>query len=448
MKSSRIVSGLLLFVLLLGYAAQPVSANVTDVPQDHWAYQAVLSLVNRGFLATYEDGSFQGTNAVDRYTLAVTVARILDEIEAGRVMGSQGDIDLLRELTTEFRAELVKFYTDKEKFVKTLDDTQKLGLATEERVNKVVASQAELIEEIARLKADIMQEAIKTAESLDEHRALLDQQQSEIEAQKGTLQSQQKELQDQRERADAQQTQLDAQNESITELQQAVIKIDEEIRMQKADLNRIQNWTAEKDAIFSMLVFDQDFKASLEKLASELSQEMLTREEEQQQLLTELQKRVDELLAAIARTDGELLRSYEQLKVQLESLSSRNLELEKDLQNIAVMLEQEKQNRAAQAQSTSSSLEQLQADIESLAAQVGLSEEELAALNKRISDEIAVQMNAAIIRERGLSSTVAELQAEFDHYKAVTEKELKSAKSTAMIAIAAAAVSVLIGFIK
>lgn len=204
-----------------------------------------------------------------------------------------------------------------------------MGLATEERVNKVVASQAELIEEIARLKADIMQEAIKTAESLDEHRALLDQQQSEIEAQKGTLQSQQKELQDQRERADAQQTQLDAQNESITELQQAVIKIDEEIRMQKADLNRIQNWTAEKDAIFSMLVFDQDFKASLEKLASELSQEMLTREEEQQQLLTELQKRVDELLAAIARTDGELLRSYEQLKVQLESLSSRNLELEK-----------------------------------------------------------------------------------------------------------------------
>ena len=165
-------------------------------------------------------------------------------------------------------------------------------------------------------------------------------------------------------------------------------------------------------------------------------------------MLTELQKRVDELLAAIARTDGELLRSYEQLKVQLESLSSRNLELEKDLQNIAVMLEQEKQNRAAQAQSTSSSLEQLQADIESLAAQVGLSEEELAALNKRISDEIAVQMNAAIIRERGLSSTVAELQAEFDHYKAVTEKELKSAKSTAMIAIAAAAVSVLIGFIK
>ena len=109
MKSSRIVSGFLVLVLVISCTVQPVLASVTDVPRDHWAYQAVISLVNRGFLATYEDGSFQGTNPVDRYTLAVTVARILDEIEAGRVMGSQSDIDLLRDLSNEFRTELVNF---------------------------------------------------------------------------------------------------------------------------------------------------------------------------------------------------------------------------------------------------------------------------------------------------------------------------------------------------
>ena len=84
MKSSRIVSGFLVLVLVISCTVQPVLASVTDVPRDHWAYQAVISLVNRGFLATYEDGSFQGTNPDARSTLAVTVARILDEIEAGR----------------------------------------------------------------------------------------------------------------------------------------------------------------------------------------------------------------------------------------------------------------------------------------------------------------------------------------------------------------------------
>ena len=129
MKSSRIVSGFLVLVLVISCTVQPVLASVTDVPRDHWAYQAVISLVNRGFLATYEDGSFQGTNPVDRYTLAVTVARILDEIEAGRVMGSQSDIDLLRDLSNEFRTELVQFYADKQLLEKNVDETQKLGLA-------------------------------------------------------------------------------------------------------------------------------------------------------------------------------------------------------------------------------------------------------------------------------------------------------------------------------
>lgn len=434
MKSSRIVSGFLVLVLVISCTVQPVLASVTDVPRDHWAYQAVISLVNRGFLATYEDGSFQGTNPVDRYTLAVTVARILDEIEAGRVMGSQSDIDLLRDLSNEFRTELVQFYADKQLLEKNVDETKKLGLATEERVNKVVASQAELMETVARLKADIMEEASKTAEILKEQRSLIEQTQAAVNVQAESLQSQHEQIQ--------------THQESISELQQAVIKVDEQLRLQQADLQRLQNWTAEKDAIFSMLVFDADFQSSLEELSTQLAQELETREQEQQGELQALQQKVDELLAAIARTDGELVRSYEQLKVQLENLNRRNQELEKDLQNIAVLLEQEKQNRTVQAQSYDSALTELRAEIERVAAQVGISEEELAALNKRISDEIAVQMNAAIIRERGLSTTVAELQAEFDTYKAAAEKEIKSAKSTAMIAIAAAAVSVLIGFIK
>lgn len=69
-------------------------------------------------------------------------------------------------------------------------------------------------------------------------------------------------------------------------------------------------------------------------------------------------------------------------------MSKRNQEIESDIQNLSMMLKQE----------YGPMITELEAQVERLATQVGISEEELANLNKTISDEIAVQMNAALIR--------------------------------------------------
>lgn len=43
----------------------------TDVPSDHWAYQALLNLTgNYGCLSGYPDGTFRGEAAVTRYEFA------------------------------------------------------------------------------------------------------------------------------------------------------------------------------------------------------------------------------------------------------------------------------------------------------------------------------------------------------------------------------------------
>ena len=47
--------------------------QISDVPESHWAYQGVKN-GTRGYLAVYEDGTFQGQKPVDRYTLASVVA--------------------------------------------------------------------------------------------------------------------------------------------------------------------------------------------------------------------------------------------------------------------------------------------------------------------------------------------------------------------------------------
>lgn len=54
----------------------------TDVPRDHWAYEAVRTLVEEGYLEGYPDGSFLGNRTLTRYEFAVVVKRMMDTISA------------------------------------------------------------------------------------------------------------------------------------------------------------------------------------------------------------------------------------------------------------------------------------------------------------------------------------------------------------------------------
>lgn len=333
MKLSRnfLYPVILLLILMI---AQPVMANVRDVPTDHWAYQAVVSLVNRGYLAVYEDGTFQGNRSVDRYTLASALAKILDEIEAGRVSGYQGDAEILKELTTELRTELVEWYANRAQIETSVSDTQKRMIATEDRVNRVVSTTSQLQEEVAKLKADLMAEASGTASSY------------------ATLQA------------------------SIADLEGQVNKL-------ISDITRLENWTGEKSAVFATLESDG----------------------------SNLQRQLNTLADSVKKTDGEI-----------------------------DALEQNFQEYAAQ-------LAALQDEFYVIQSKVGVSEEELSVLARKISDDISLQMNASLIREQRLERDLKELREEFDVYKEISEKELRSAKSSALIATVAATISLIFAFV-
>ncbi|MGC9319566.1 MAG: S-layer homology domain-containing protein [Armatimonadota bacterium] len=61
------------------------------VPFDHWAYDAVQMLIDRGILVGYPDGGFRGDRAMTRYEFAMAISRLLDrfpEMAAG--VGAQG----------------------------------------------------------------------------------------------------------------------------------------------------------------------------------------------------------------------------------------------------------------------------------------------------------------------------------------------------------------------
>jgi len=74
----------LFFVLaaLVFATAIPVFAQgpFTDVPTDHWAYDAVNLLQKDGYVIGYPDGTFGGKRAITRYEFAVAIARIIAAI--------------------------------------------------------------------------------------------------------------------------------------------------------------------------------------------------------------------------------------------------------------------------------------------------------------------------------------------------------------------------------
>ncbi len=464
MTLNKVVSGFLAFVLVICMGVQPVSARLNDVPNDHWAYQAVVSLVNKGYLAVFEDGTFQGTRSVDRYTLAVTLARILDEIEAGRVSGVRDDATLLRELTTEFREELVQWYAQQEIIEDKLSHTQRVGVATEDRLNRIVTAQVELQEEVTKLKADIVNDARTMQAQLETHGSLLTSHDAALASQEAALASQEAGF---------------AEHEAqISKLQLALDDVDTQLRTQAKTIATLENWTGEKGAVLAALTLEDtrvnrlvnqlfeeiasitekmddvsnDIDGRLDVLAEQIDEQGIQLASDKDDDIANLQGQITNLLGAQARTDGESVRSFEQLKVQISNLSTRNQEIEQDLQNLAVRLARETQTRTEESnklvRELAAELNYMQTQIQNLEAQVGFSDEELAILMKRITDEVSSQMNATFLREQRLERQLKELQEDFAGFKTSMEEENKSLKGTATIAMVAAGLAILVGFIR
>jgi len=74
---------MLLITLLVTLLSTSVLAATPpkDVPKTHWAYQAILKVLDSGLMEGYPDGTFRGQQSVDRYEMAIMVARLIDTLE-------------------------------------------------------------------------------------------------------------------------------------------------------------------------------------------------------------------------------------------------------------------------------------------------------------------------------------------------------------------------------
>ncbi len=155
-------------MLLAILIATPVFAQgmFTDVPSDHWAYDAVDKLQQDGIIIGYPDGTFGGKRSLTRYEFAVAIARLMDALPAstgnggvtkeevskmleGYVKGplpesqdiskkaDKADVDAIKKLVDEFRDEIAALGVDVDAMKR---DVAALGArvdALEKEVNRV-----------------------------------------------------------------------------------------------------------------------------------------------------------------------------------------------------------------------------------------------------------------------------------------------------------------------
>lgn len=170
----------LLLVLMLGLCLVPASAQApSDVPRGHWAYDAVVDLINKGYLEGYPDGSFLGKRTLTRYEFATVIKRIIDRLESEIAEFAQAkspetatkpdatkpvptgtdiskeDLEKLSKLIDEFKPELVVIGTRLDKVESDLAalgarvDTVEAILTDEEGAFKTLESDVKKLKKIS-----------------------------------------------------------------------------------------------------------------------------------------------------------------------------------------------------------------------------------------------------------------------------------------------------------
>jgi hypothetical protein len=132
---NKLLVSMLSLVFALGMCGLAGASAFSDVPTDHWAYEAIDYLQYAGLVEGYEDGTFRGDRAFTRYEMAMVIARVFTKMQDWQAAVERGDtralpaeVDLtevytrLDRLSEEFRDEL----SDLGARVTALEDDQAL----------------------------------------------------------------------------------------------------------------------------------------------------------------------------------------------------------------------------------------------------------------------------------------------------------------------------------
>lgn len=413
--SSSLIWGLTVLCLIsafMTFTAAPVGAKSTelsDVPPTHPAYEAVRLLVDKGYLEIGRDGTYRGGEPVDRYTLAIALAKMLNDISATGL--GQEEAKTLSRLLDEYHAELVRYYYEQQKTASGLNEEIRRTAALTESISQ-------FLQKVDNLTAQVENQS----RNLDSVRRSLEDQ--------GTYSGQK--LDSLTQQITAVQTSL---NSDIVQLKNISTKLNEE-------LTSLRNAMTRGDDAVRMEV----------QVQLSIIKQMLD------EMIGEQSARIDNLHFRLAETEVGVernTRNLSQLDKRLAELEKRVTDSAGAINNLRISLEEDlalQTNRLAEQAATINRLTQdiagLKNDIEqrtiSLTEHINKS---LADLEKRILSAMTAKdadLDAAIQTERrrinDLSAALTTQSGEISNLKASVAKEerLSAEQATSLAALSQA----------
>ena len=367
------ILAMVMILVLGGQVVWGAEVQLTDVPENHWAYQGVKKLVQEGYLAVFEDGTFQGQRPVDRYTLASVVGTMLVEIEKGQLGVTQADLELLRKLSTEFRDELVRWYNESENLGATVADTQKRVQVMDDTITRVIDTMeqedAATRQSMQEQAAFILAEVARTRDQLAATDAALLE---EVGNQGGRLQAAEDELATQGAAIKATEIAL-AETNTAVEGNPAIIKEHTRwLAVQGESLNaledavgvKVQSRFAEREAALSLL------QSGLEAKDAELETEL---------------KRVETDLAEATQQMGDI-----ELKLVAwqEASTQRDDDLEIRVEGLEMGVGQLSQALRAETEGRQGEVDSLAQDVEEMQGLLAKQAEALAAADGQLMKDV------------------------------------------------------------
>ena len=129
-KSSLAAATLGVTALVCAAPAFAQQGSFPDVPENHWAYQAVNNLASKGYVLGYPDGRFLGKRTLTRYEFAMVINRIVEKMSQPATPTapppasglSDADAAEIKRLIDTFKVELATIGTDLTAIKAVLDE--------------------------------------------------------------------------------------------------------------------------------------------------------------------------------------------------------------------------------------------------------------------------------------------------------------------------------------
>ncbi|TDO78357.1 S-layer family protein [Halanaerobium saccharolyticum] len=153
---------LITLLLILVFSAGALAQQFDDVPRDHWAYDSVQMLAERGYLSLYSGEDFNGEQPLTRYEMAEIIANVLKNTagDSASQKLSEEDVDVIRKLSLEFRDELVKVAERQKEFEQRLNNLEDKNQIQDEdiaNINVRVSQMQEKVQKVSDLEESVNQ---------------------------------------------------------------------------------------------------------------------------------------------------------------------------------------------------------------------------------------------------------------------------------------------------